>query len=525
VHVGLDLGTGLTKFVTYLADTEYPAGGMSGGPVADMEQTAVAYHRLGSEIPPISSDIDSRSGLLRCDGFPLMLETWPHSFVEPWGGRTAIEVTQSYLRCLRLGDPDDGHLVIAVPPPVSEARQVAGRTRSFAETIAPVRPRAAIRDILAALGRPPSRVVTAPVAAVVYLRHERAELVDVKRFIVCDIGAGSMTIALCEVGPHAIQLVDNIRLSGGDAWSDDPVEIADVEPRPPALIEFMVTDLARKAGAPVFNWTVRRWRALEWLLQSHGDWPPAVLNATGPARSRPIGSQRLLADLRVTTDELLDACLPLAARAAAALTTLIDGQRKSDWRLSGGYRDTKIVFLGGLAGLGPVRAALTAAAGADPAVPFGAVVELDPAARLHAVAHGAALVASGQVRPSQPYPHSLRLPVHRVTGGQLESTDLELAAAGTIDYEQPERMLLDEQGEPLIIEIRPGPFPVQIVPRGSGRPVPASFKPAMLPLAGRYRIAVGGGANGVTVALHSVNGAGTMRFVLNELTVLPAFAR
>jgi hypothetical protein len=146
------------------------------------------------------------------------------------------------------------------------------------------------------------------------------------------------------------------------------------------------------------------------------------------------------------------------------------------------------------------------------------VVELDPATRLGAVAHGAALVASGQVRPSQPYPHALRLPVHSVVRDRIEPADLELAAAGTIDYEQPERMLADAHGEPLTVEVRPGPapFPVQVIPHGSGHPVPASFKPAPMPLAGRYRIAVGGGADGVTVALHPVSGAGTLRFVLND---------
>jgi hypothetical protein len=525
VHIGLDLGAALTKLVRYPVDSGHPPDDEPGPGAASIEQTAVVYHQLESEIPSPQSTGGHPAHTVRCDGFPLMLDSQPHTFVDSWGGRTAAEVTQSYLRCLRIAEaPRDGNLVLAVAPLATPAQRTdpPGSGSSITTRAAP-RVRAVVPDILTALGRPPSRVVAAPVAAVAYLRHTRAELAGIARFIVCDIGAGSLTIAFCTVGPHGTQLVDCVRLTGSAAWSEDTAGFTEAGQRPPALIELLVTDLAKRTGAPALASTVRRWRGLEWLLDGHGDWPSAVRDAQGPGQPRQRGRQQRVADLRVTTNQLLAACLPLAERAAAALRAMIRSQREADWRVSGSGARAKVVFLGGLAGLGPIRAALLSAAGADPAEPGEAVLELDPATRLRAVAHGAALVASGQVRPSQPYPHALRLPVYYVSREQLESTDLELAPAGTIEYDEPERLLVDAHGEPLTVEVRPGPapFPVQIVPFGSGKPVPASFMPVTMPLAGQYRVAVGGGADGVTVALHAVSGTGTVRFVLDDPAVLP----
>ena len=525
MHIGLDLGAALTKSVSYPVDPGHPAAGAPGRAATNIELSAVVYQQHGSEIPPRSSGGEHPPLTVRCDGFPLMLETRPHSFVELWGGRTAAEVTQTYLRCLHVAEaPTDGDLVVAVPPsaapPLSpglfgSSRPPAARPRPQAQ--------AAVAEILTALGRPPSRVVTAPVAAIAYLRHTRPELADVTRFIVCDIGAGSMTIALCVVSPHATRLADCVRLTGSAAWSGDTAGFTQPGEWSSPLIERLVIELARQAGVPAFDWPVRRWRGLESLLDQHGDWPSVIRRADGPLTPPQGSSEQRVADLRVTTNQLLAACSPIALRAAEALRTVIRSQPQSDWRLTAGGAGTRIVFLGGLAGLGPVRAALLEAAGADPADPGESEVALDPATRLAAVARGAALVASGQVRLSQPYPHALRLPVHYVAGERLESTDLELVSAGSIEYEQPERMLVDAQGEPLTVEVRSGPtpFPLQVVPHGSGQPVPASFQFATMPLAGQYRIAVGGGASGVTVALHPVSGTGPVRLVLNESAVLP----
>ena len=527
MHTGLDLGTALTKFARYPAAAGYTQRAAPGpDAAAGMAPSAVVYHQLGSDIPLLSSAGEHPPLTVRCDGFPLMLETRPHGFVERWGGRTAAEVAQTYLRCLRLAEaPADGNLVVAVPPHVAPPPS-AGLFGSGAAAGPAQQAQAAVPDILTALGRTPSQVVAAPVAAVAYLRHTRPELAGVTRFIVCDVGAGSMSFALCVVGPHSTRLADCVRLTGSAAWSGDNVGFTEPGDWSPPLIEFLITELGRKAGVPACDRPVRRWRGLEWLLSQRGDWPSVVRNAPGPRIPSQEGSKQRIADLRVTADQLLSACSPLAERAAAALRTVIRAQSPDDWRPAGDGAGPKIVFLGGLTGLGPVRAALLAAVGADPADPGEAEVRLDPATRLGAVAQGAALVASGQVRLSQPYPHGLRLPVHYVAGDRLESTDLELAAAGTIEYEQPERMLLDAQGEPLTVEVRPGPapFPLQVDLYGSGRTMPASFQTAAMPLAGRYRIAVGGGASGasgVSVALHPVTGAGAVRLVLSDLADLP----
>jgi hypothetical protein len=527
MHIGLDLGTGLTKFAGYPSDDDGPDDGFHAG--TGTEPTAVQYGGLGCEIPLITTAFAPATGTVRCDGFPLMLDLAPTTGVGPWGGRTAIEVTQSYLRCLLAGDdPQAGELVLALPPPITGRPRADMTGAGVFAGITPIAvsagQRAPVRDILEALGRPPSRIVPTPVAAIAYLRHTRAELADVSRFIVCDIGAGSVSLSLCAVGPRATQVIAAVRLTGAAAWSEDAVDLADVDGRHSTLIEHLVTSLARRHATPATGWTVARWRALEAFLERAGDWPASIRASTRAGLPGPADREQLtFADLKVTTAELADACEPLATRAAAELAKLIKRHGGPGWPAADGGTGARIVLLGGLAALGPVRAALLAAAGADPLRPGAAVVEVNPATRLGAVAQGAALIASGQVRPTQPYPHALWLPVHRMVGERIESAELELAAAGTIDYGEPERMVVTASGELLKIQVQPGPapLPVQIVPDGTRHPVPASFRPTLAPSPGEYWIAVGGGADGVTVTLHPITDSQTIRFVLHEPAVLP----
>jgi hypothetical protein len=527
MHIGLDLGTGLTKLAGYQSEGDEPDDGFHAG--TGTEPTAVLYGGLGCEIPSFDPAATHAPGTARCDGFPLMLDLAPTTGVGPWGGRTAIEVTQSYLRCLLAGDdPRAGDLVLALPPPITGRPRAdmtgAGVFAGITPLAVSAGQRAPVRDILEALGRPPSRIVPTPVAALAYLRQTRADLADVNRFVVCDVGAGSVSLSLCAVGPRATQVIAAARLTGAAAWSEDAVDLADVEGRHSTLIEHLVTALARRHAKSATGWTVPRWRALEAFLERGGDWPASVRASTRAGLPGPADREQLtFADLTVTAGELAEACGPLADRAATELSKLIKRHGGPDWPAADSGSGARIVLLGGLAALGPVRAALLAAAGADPLWPGAAVVEVDPATRLGAVAHGAALIASGQVRPTQPYPHALRLPVHRVAGERIVPDDLELAAAGSIDYGEPEQPVVTASGERLQIQVKPGPepLPVQIVPLGTGRPVPASFEPMPAPPPGEYWITVGGGADGVTVTLHSITESRTIRFVLNEAAVLP----
>jgi hypothetical protein len=487
---GLDLGTGLTRVAWQ---------GTGSGDQDDDDfrtscvPTAVLYRGLDGEIPAFSPGIDELAAGVRCDGFPMLLDGSPRSRIPEWGNRTPVEAAQAFLRLLLgPGGRGDGDLVVAVPAASSK-----------------------LGEILAAIGVPPRRLISAPAAAVTYLRHSRPDLSAATRFIVCDVGAGFMSIALCTAGPRATVVTDSIQLVGAAAWSDDTTPLASNDGRPDTLAERLVAALALTQGAPTVGRSVRRWRGLEATLrQGDGDWPRALTDGSGRAWSGHGPSILRFADLELTAGEFLGACAPLAERAGTALRTLLTRQPDPDWRDVAG---TRIVLLGGLSVLWPVRESLLRAAGLDPVTPGAPFVDLDASSRLEAAARGAALLAAGKTGATERYPHSLRLPVHRVLRGETEVEHLPLAAAGTIDYEQPERVLRDATGEPYLVTVvqGPAPLPVEIVPNGTGTPVPAVLRPPTPPAPGQYRIAIGGGADGVTVVLHRADGSGAHRYVLD----------
>lgn len=495
--IGLDVGTGLTKVAQSVAAE-------SRQQAADefhltSVQTAVVYRGLESEIPAFSADEAPAAGDTRCDGFPMLLGGSPYAHVPEWGNRTPVEAAQSFLRVLLRRDVrGDGDLVVAT-------RAAPGQ----------------LGEILAAIGEAPRRMVPAPVAAVTYLRHSRPELSAATRFLVCDLGAGFMSVALCVAGPRATVVTDSIELAGAAAWGDDGTSFATNDGRPDTLAERLVSALAMTQGAPAYGRSVRRWRGLEAALRHDGgDWPPALTARPGGAPSADGTPVLRIADFELTAAEFLGACLPLADRAGSAVRTLLARQPEPGWS---GTADARIVLLGGLSALWPVRESLLRAAGLDPVVPGAALVDLDARSRLAAVARGAALLAAGKAWSSERYPHVLRLPVHRVIRGEIKTEYLELAAAGSIDYEQPEQVLLDTSGQPYVVWVRHGhpPLPVEIVPSGTGAPVPAVLAPSASsppeqPAPGQYRIAVGGGADGVTFVLHRADGTGThYRYVLD----------
>jgi hypothetical protein len=483
--IGLDLGTGLTRIARHTDDDEFRTVSVP---------TAVLYRGLEGEIPPFSSGVEEPAAGTRCDGFPMLLGGTRQGQIPEWGSRTPIEAAQAFLRLLlSRGRSADGDLVVAVSATPGK-----------------------LGEILSAIGEPPRRMVPAPAAAVAYLRHARPDLAAATRFIVCDLGAGSVSIALCAAGPRATVVIDHIDLLGAAAWSDDTEPLASNDGRPDTLTEKLVSALAMTQGATLGR-SVYRWRGLEAALrQSGGDWPRALTDGvSGPWSATRVPVLRF-ADLELTAGEFLGACAPLAHRAGSALRTLLKRQPDRGWRDVPGPVGIRMVLLGGLSVLWPVKESLLRAAGLDPRAPGPALVDLDTASRLEAAARGAALLAAGKAGARESYPHLLRLPVHRLIRGEARVEYIPLAAAGTIDYEQPERLLLDAVGEPYLVMVRQGrtPLPIEIVPNGTGTPMPAVLAPSTSPEPGRYRIAVGGGPDGVTVALHRADGPGDHRYTL-----------
>lgn len=514
MYLGLDVGTGTTKLTRHRDD------GWLGSRMV-VVPTAVLYDGLVSTIPAPLPDGEP-PGAVRCDGFPAMLGVWPADRVTAWGDRTPAEVTQSFLRRLlnRAGGDDgprEGSLVVTVP---AVGAQPAPRARVRDSGVELV-------EILHALGHPPQRVLPAPIAALAYLRRERPELTEASRFAVCDIGAGGMSFALCAATESGARVTDVVRMTGATAWNDDTASAGAKGDRPVTLAERLVAEIASKGCAPAAvpsdGRSVHRWRALEAALASPGEEgsPGYDLRRAFAAGGRHPGFGMLrFADVEVTVGQLLGACAPLADSAEAALSGLLTRQADPGWRHFSAGPAARIVLIGGLTALGPVRAALLRAAGLDPRDPGGAAVETDPADRLGAAALGAALVAAGKADPSTRYPYALRLPVHRAVRGRIESSYLELAAAATIAPDQGETPVTGADGAPVVVTVRAsgGPvlLPVQLV-RGDGAPaVPASFHPAQAPPVGDYRISVSGDPVGAAIVLRSVKDDQALRFVLRQ---------
>jgi hypothetical protein len=516
MYLGLDVGSGTTKLSRYQENV----------PLASRKAivpTAVLYRGLASEIPEFSSGGEQLQDAVRCDGFPAMLSASPSVRVTAWGRRTPTEVTQSFLRSLldRRGTagPQEDDLVITVP--ADRARRRDGGTE--------------LAKVLSALGHPPRRMLPAPIAALTYLRREHPELGDATRFAVCDIGAGGLSLALCSTAASGVQVNDVIRMSGTSAWSDDTIPGGATGARAATLAECLVAEMARIDGAPPAypgdGRSVQRWRGLEAILNSaenEGSPGHELYRAFAAAGRHPGFGVLRFADVKVTVTQLHDACAPLADTAGAALTSLLVRAADQGWHHFGSGAQSRIVLIGGLSGLGPIRAALLRAAGLDPAEPGDAVVEADPVERLCAAAFGAALVAADKADPTVRYPYGVRLPVHRTVRDRIESGYLELAAAGTIAPDQAETSLMNAKGQPVTVTVPAsrGPvplsvaLPVQLV-RGDGAPpVPAEFRPAANPEAGDYRVSVAGDPAGMVLVLHSVKDDKKLRYTLRPPTGL-----
>jgi len=527
MYLGLDLGTGLAKLARCPAGTRSPATG-----VADITvvPTAVIYRGLASEIP-VRGAAEMPPGVVRCDGFPMMLDAaLSASRVAAWRSRTPGEVTQGFLRCLldaldgvsrsdRPGE-EPAELVVAVPPAGRNQRGTGDGRNMGAE----------VRDILAALGHAPRRLIAAPVAALLKLRSDDADLAAATHYVIFDGGTGSVELSLCTADDQGIRVADSMRLTGISAWGDDTLAFADASDRPPTLAECLITALAAVAGTRATPTagpaSVIRWRALERALadDDRRDRLDAVLQQASAARHRHGGTVALrFADLEVTAAQLIDACEPFAQRTVAALSRLLGRQEDPTWLRFGPGNGTRLVLTGGLSALQPLRTVLIAAAGLDPEMPGGAVVQLGNADRIGAVARGAALIASGQADPGDRYPHALRLVVNHHVRDRIVPAYLELAAPGSIDLDMDQTVFLAEGNDPVLVTVRPTadppgsmPIPVQLVPRGGGPAVPAAFHLAAPPEPGVYRVGVRGGPAGPAVVLQHADGGEALTYTLAE---------
>jgi hypothetical protein len=515
MHLGLDVGTAATKLTRY-------QGSARVAPRMLMVPTAVAYRGLVSHIPALIPGEETLEGEVRCDGFPAMLGIWPPERVAAWGGRMPDEVTQSFLRLLlnRAGD-QQAPLVVAVPPAGPEATGRGGERGGGT----------GLAGIFRALGRPPLRVLPAPIAALAYLRRGRPELAAVTRFAVCDIGAGGVSLALCAATGDGARIVDAIRMTGAAAWGGDTVPGPAAEGRPATLAEFLVAEIARLGGAPAAapggERSVYRWRTLEAVLSNleEEDSPGHELQRVfGASGRQPAFGVLRFADIEVRVSQLLDACAPLADNAGAALARLLARQADPGWRHFGAGQAPRVMMIGGLAGLRPIQVSLLRAAGLDPYDPGDAVVRTDAEDRLGAAARGAALVAAGQADPSVRFPCALRLPVHRQVRGRIMVSYLELAAAGSIAPDQAETPVTGTDGRPVEVTVpasrEPVPLaealPVQVVPGDGAAPVAAEFHPAHPPPAGDYLVSVSGDPAGAAIVLRSVETDRKLRYVLRQ---------
>ena len=374
--------------------------------------------------------------------------------------------------------------------------------------------------------------MAAPVAALLQLRHEDPDLARASRFVVIDTGAGSVDLSLVTATGSRLRVTDSIRLVGRSAWTDDTQPDVPGN-RPPTLAECLVTALAAAAGAPRASMpgpeSVRRWRALESELadDARRDRLEAVLQQAAAARHRHGGTVALrFAGLEVTASQFLDACEPLARRAAAALRQLLSRQAEPRWSLASVGDHPRVVLLGGLTSLSPVRVALLAALGLDPDRPASGLIRPGGIDRLSVAARGAALLAAGQADPGDRYPHELRLQVSRVFIDRMVTEYLQLAAPGVIDLEDSRVMYLTVpggagHGGELQVTVRPAadppdapPIPVQIIPVGGDEMVPAAFHPAAFPAPGVYRVGVRGAPDGPAVVLQRTDGGQALTYAL-----------
>jgi hypothetical protein len=494
-HLGLDLGTGFAKLAR-----RTPGEGSRPGPAPEVTRTpaALVYGDGGAEIP-VDYVTGSRRGTVRCDGFPALLGTPDSSRqVDGWARRTPTEVTDAYLHRLlegSAGDVDEGQagsLVAAVP-----ATEVA---RQF-------------EAILAVQDRAPGQVVPAPVAALRWLCQIQPDLATASRIAVIDAGAGAIDLSLCTANGREVRVADSMRIAGREAWlGGNPVDALVVD-RPPVLAECLAAAVAasaeprfeRNGRSPVY-W----WREFERALanETSRDRLETVLRRASEPRHRHGSATALrFGGLDVTATELMKACEPVSLPAVTALGRLLDRQADPRWSRFGSGDATRLVLLGGLNALLPLRSAFLTAVGVDPDRPDGVVLPGNDDL-LGAAARGAALIAADRGDPGDRYPYALHLTVNRIVRDKLVTEDLMLVGGVDEGVLVTVRPAASVQPDPL-------PIPVTLVTPGA-QPVPAEFKPTSPPPPGVYRVGLRGGADCPAVVLQPATGGTPLTFTLDE---------
>ena len=335
----------------------------------------------------------------------------------------------------------------------------------------------------------------------------------------CDLGAATVTLSLCALTGHRLQVVDFSQVTGTSSWQADTRDYAGADERLPFLVEGLA--LALTGGDPTDQaMAVRRWRELEDALadDERRDRLGAVLEQALADPVRYSGTVALrIGGVAVTAAQVLRACAPIADRCAGDLTRLLRRQKDPAWLRSGAA--TRVVLTGGLSTLRPLRAALLSAAGLDPAAPGPGAVALDNAEALYAPAFGAALVAAGLAEPGDRYPHALRLPVHRQVRDRIVLGHLELAAAGSIDLDVAEPVFARGSSASTEVLIRAADrtdkaIPVEVVMVGDGAVKPAVFGPAEPPPQGVYHVGVRGHPSGAAIVLRPAAGGDLLSYPL-----------
>ena len=552
-YLGLDLGAAFAELARVPSGHRLLPGVT---PEVVTAPSTVIYRDGRAEIPagPGVPTPDA----VRCDGFPALLGTaLAHSPVTAWQGRTPAQVTLDFLQCLlaSTGDrrtptrPDHGDadgepagIVIAVPPrgrpghpgeagrPDDQGEQHDGGVRA-PETVG-----VQISSALRQLGWSSKRLVAAPVAALLWLREQHPELARVGKVLVVDAGAGSVDFSLCTITGTAVRVVDSARLMARAASEADG-SVADGMPLSSRTLagQLVASLVAGSRDGRTQRQLVLLWRAFEAELANADvrDRLDVVLQQATALPTRH-GDARALrfGGLDITAERFLAALEPLARDAVRTLGELLGRQDDTGWRQFDAQDCPRLVLLGGLTGLWPLRAALLSALGLDPSQPGDDVLLPDNGGRTSAVARGAALLAAGLADPGDRYPHGLRLVVHRIVKDRLVTEYLPLAAPGSIDLEQTVTAYLTrpgDAGEPLRITVPPEPpamtgglavarptHPVQIVP-AAGPPVGAPLWTADPPVPGVYSIGVRGGPDGPAVVLKPATGGKPVSYQLTPL--------
>lgn len=279
------------------------------------------------------------------------------------------------------------------------------------------------------------RLVSQPIAAGAYLCWRDPSLKGVP-LVLCDLGATTIRMSVCRASAGRVDLLTHEEVSSGDvdaALADHAIRHGSGETVDVRLLRQTIA-YARTQLDPEVE--AELWAGRRTLFGRE----PYV--TAGPY-------QLTFDDAVAATEAITTAATELANRVRPSLT--------GAWRLA---------LLGGGALFHPLRQAIQHGLGT------GDVVDLDRDTVLRAAAHGAALVAGGEVDPGDRYPHAVSLVARRVSGGALTRVEVLLAKPGelraggrSLPSREPVRFADDGRDVELLVRDRAGVgYPVRLVP-------------------------------------------------------------